>query len=54
MLRHLVNARNLAESTELSKLRFLPPCIELCSVSSPRAGRVFERAIMQSIVRDDR
>ena len=51
MLRCLVNARNRAESTELS--RFSPPRFKVCSGRSPRAGRVFEWAIAQSIVRDD-
>ena len=48
---YLMNARNQAESTGLS--RFPPPRVQCCSVSPPRAGRVFEWAIMQSIVRDD-
>ena len=54
MSRYLVNARNRAVSTERS--RFPPPCAhcaEFCSVCSPRAGRVFERAITQLIVCDD-
>ena len=46
MSRYLVNARNRAESTEQS--RFSPRCAEFCSVGSPRAGRVFERAISSS------
>ena len=33
--------------------RFPPPSVEVCSVGSPRAGRVFEWAITQPIVRDD-
>ena len=51
MSRYLVNARNLAESTE--KSRFSPPRVEVCSVGPPPAGRVFEWAITQPIVRDD-
>ena len=51
MSRYLMNARNRAESTGLS--RFPLPRVQCCSVGPPRAGRVFEWAIMQSIVRDD-
>ena len=51
MLSYLVNARNRAESTEPS--RFSPAHVGFCSVGSPRAGRVFEWAITQPIVRDD-
>ena len=50
MSRYIVNASNQAESTEDS--RFPPPCVEFCSVGSPRACRTFERAT-QPIVRDD-
>ena len=46
-----MTARNRAESTELS--RFPPSRVEFCLVDSPRAGRVFEWAIAQFIVRDD-
>ena len=48
ILRYLVNTRIWAESTELS--RFPPPRVEFCS---PRASRIFERAITQLIMRDD-
>ena len=51
MQRCLVNARNRAESTEPS--RFPPLRVEFCSVGPQRACRIFERAIMQPIVRDD-
>ena len=51
MSRYRVNARNRAESTERS--RFPPPCADFCWVGSPRAGRVFQWAITQPIVRDD-
>ena len=50
MLCYLVNARNRAESPELS--RFPPQHVEFCSVSSQRAGRDFEWAIAQPIVCD--
>ena len=49
MSRYLVNARNLAESTE--KSRFSPPLVEVCLIGPPRASRVFEWAITQPIVR---
>ena len=52
MSRYLVKARNQAESTERS--RFPPPRVEVWSVGPPRACRIFERAITQPIVRDDR
>ena len=48
-----VNARNRAESTEQSESRFLPPRVEFFFVGFPRAGRVFEWAITQTIVRDE-
>ena len=43
--------KNQAESTELSRLP--PPRVDFCLVGSPRAGHVFEWAIMQPIGRND-